>query len=77
MTKNFRDITNDLFSKIGAEELALQIGCSLGSVKQARMDRTSSSYREPPAGWEEAARKLALDRAAYFTKLAERLSRPR
>ena len=77
MAKDFRAATDDLFSKLSAEDLAHQIGCSLGSVKQARMDRNSPSYREPPTGWEDAAKKLALDRAGYFTKLAERLSRPK
>ena len=74
MAKSFRDITDDLFSKIGAEDLAMELGCAVGSVKQARMDQTSPSYRNPPPGWEKAAAKLARDRAAYFTALAKKLS---
>jgi hypothetical protein len=45
MAKNFRLVTNELFEKTGAEELAAQIGCSVQSVKQARMDVASPSHR--------------------------------
>jgi hypothetical protein len=74
MAKDFRETTDELFVKLGAEELAAEICCSLGAVKQARLDPDSRSYRAPPPGWETAARKLAERQAAYFTKLAKRLA---
>lgn len=73
MTKSFQAVTDDLFAKLGADDLAQEIGCSLGAVKQARMDPSSHSYRQPPPGWEKAARKLALAQAERFAKLAAQL----
>ena len=74
--KNFRDVTDDLFSKVGAEDMATEMGCSVGAVKQARLDPSSPSYRSPPPGWETSALKMAKDRIAFFTALAKRLGRP-
>jgi hypothetical protein len=74
--KNFRDVTDDLFSKVGAEDMATELGCSVGAIKQARMDPSSPSHRSPPPGWEKAALKMARDRVAYFTALLKRLSQP-
>lgn len=73
MAKNFQTATDELFAKLGAEELAREIGCSLGAVKQARMDPASQSHRSPPDDWEEAVRTLAERQAAHFTKLAKSL----
>jgi hypothetical protein len=73
MAKSFRAVTDELFNKLGAEDLAGEIGCSLGAVKQARMDPSSRSYRQPPSGWQEAAQKLAEAQAVHFTRLADRL----
>lgn len=74
MTENFRAVTDQLLAKLGAEDLAAEIGCSVQAVKQARMDESSPSYRRPPSGWERAVRKLALARAGALTKLAEKLN---
>jgi hypothetical protein len=73
MAKSFQTITDELFAKVGAAELAEEIGCSLGAIKQARMDQSSPSYRQPPPGWEKAARALALAQAEHFTRLAAQL----
>lgn len=72
--KNFRDVTDDLFSKVGAGDLAAELGCSDGAVKQARMDPSSPSHRSPPPGWEKAALKMAKDRVAFFSALVKRLT---
>ena len=69
MIKTFRMVTDELFGKLGAEELANELACSLGSVKQARMDPGSPSYREPPPGWEKAAIKLIDRRIAQLARL--------
>ena len=71
--KDFRDVTDDLFSKVGAEDMATELNCSVGAVKQARMDPSSRSYRSPPSGWEKAALKMARERIAFFTALAKKL----
>jgi hypothetical protein len=73
MGKNFRDATEALFSKLGAEDLAKEMGCSLGAIKQARMNPDSASHRPPPAEWEKAAKALAERQATFFSKLAKSL----
>jgi hypothetical protein len=74
MAKNFRLVTNELFEKTGAEELAAQIGCSVQSVKQARMDVASPSHRVPPPGWEAAVIKLIDVRIAQLARLKIKLT---
>jgi hypothetical protein len=74
MTEKFRMVTDELLDKVGAEDLAAAIGCSVSAIKQARMAESSPSYRRPPPGWERGARKLALARAAALTKLADKLN---
>jgi len=39
------------------------------------MDPAATNYRRPPDGWESAIAKLARERAAELTKLAEALER--
>ena len=43
------------------------------SVRRARLDPRTASYRSPPAGWELAIAKLARERAAELVKLAAEL----
>ena len=54
------------------DELAHAIGCSVASVKQARM-KAGDGHRSPPPGWEAGVARLARQRAAHFQKLADRL----
>ena len=69
----FRAAMEALTAKIGSEEVAAELGCSLQTVKQARMGADSPGSRPPPHGWETAAKTLALRQAAYFQRLAEKL----
>lgn len=55
------------------EDIAREIGVGVQSVRQARLDESSPSYRSPPSGWPAAIATLARDRAAKLLKLAERL----
>lgn len=77
MSKQFRMVTDDLFLCVSQEEAAKAMGCSVALIRQARRDTQNAAYRKPPQDWEKAARKLALAQAAHFTKLAERLNRPK
>jgi len=74
MAKDFRGVMDELTAKIGAEDMAAELGVSLQRVKQARLGEDSAGRRPPPDGWERAARKLAQRQAAYFQRLADRLS---
>ena len=43
------------------------------TIRRARLDPGSSSYRTPPTGWEKAIAKLARERAGELVKLADEL----
>lgn len=73
MANDFKRVTDQLFTCLGADDLAEKIGCSVQSVRQARMDVGATSYRTAPAGWRAAARTLALAQSAYFAMLAAKL----
>ena len=74
MAKDFRAITEALFERVKAEDLAAEIGCSTQTVKQARIRGDSAGRRSPPPDWETAARRLAERQAAHFRRLADRLA---
>ena len=73
MAQDFLAATDALLTAPKLEELAEAIGCSLGSVKQARM-KVGGGRRSPPPGWEAGVARLARQKAAQLQKLAERLS---
>lgn len=72
MGKDFVAATDELLASPKLEDLADAIGCSLGSVKQARM-KAEGGRRSPPPGWEAAVARLARQKAAQLQKLADRL----
>ena len=43
------------------------------SIRRARLDPATRSYRPPPPGWEKAIARLARARAGELVKLAEEL----
>ncbi len=72
MTLDFIAASDALLEKTKPEDLAEAIGCSVASVKQARMSE-GSGRRSPPPGWEAALARLARQKAAQLQKLADRL----
>jgi hypothetical protein len=60
---------------ITLEDIANEAGVSHGLMRQARLDPSSGSYRNPPASWEAAVARLARKRAAELAKLADALER--
>jgi hypothetical protein len=69
MAVDFRTATDDL----NHQEVADALGCSLASVRQARLPETSKARRNPPHEWEKPIARLAKQKADKFKKLAERL----
>lgn len=55
------------------EDLAAELGVGVQSIRQARLDESSPSYRTPPTGWPAAIAELARARAAELLDLAARL----
>ena len=73
MAIDFIAATDALFAKTGPEDLAGELDCAAGSIRQARMDTDKKGYRTPPPGWEAAVARLARQKAAQLQKLADRL----
>jgi hypothetical protein len=72
MTADFQTATDALLASPKLEELAAAIGCSLASVKQARM-KAEGGRRSPPPGWEAGVARLARQKATQLQKLADKL----
>jgi len=72
MAEDFTRATDALLAAPKLDELAEAIGCSLASVKQARM-KAEGGRRSPPPGWEAAVARLAREKAAQLLKLADGL----
>lgn len=73
MSKDFRKATDELFAVVSHQELADALGCSVATVRQARLDASAKAHRSPPEGWEKVVTKLAEGRAGGFSRLAARL----
>lgn len=74
-TVDFIEATNALSGKVTHEEIAEELGVSLGAVRQARIDPSSPHYRKPPPGWQEAIARLAERRGGELARLAKDLRR--
>lgn len=71
---NFKTATDHVAGCIAHAEIAEACGVSLQSIRQARMDPSSPSYRNPPVGWEAVLARLAKERARELINFAELLS---
>ena len=73
MSKDFRKATDELLSNVSHEELAKALGCSVATLRQARLAEGAKAHRKPPDGWEKVVAKLAENRSAAMAKLVDRL----
>jgi len=71
---DFRSATDELLAHPTLQDLADTLGASLQSIRQARADKNSAGYREPPTGWEKGTQMLAEKTAARYQRLAKRLA---
>jgi len=70
---DFKKATDELLAGISHQELADALGCSVPTVRQARLDEGAKARRSPPEGWQAVVAKLAKARAAGLLRLAGRL----
>lgn len=70
---DFIKATDALFAQVTSEDLAREMGLAAQTIRKARVAKSSVASRNPPAGWEKAARRLAEAQAAHFTRLAQKL----
>ena len=73
MTNVFRKTTDDLFETVSDDELAKALGCSVATIRQARRDEGSASYRSPPKGWEKIVLELAEQKIDKLKRLVAKL----
>ena len=70
----FVEITDRLMANnVGLRVIAEALNVSYSTVRATRLPAASSSYRDPPKGWERALAKLTRERIAELVKLAEEL----
>lgn len=72
---DFVEATDFLLEHVRIKELAVAMGASEQSIRQARMKKESKGYRAPPKGWQKAAIKIALAQSKQLVAFAERLQK--
>ena len=70
---NFRLATDELLAHPTLQDLADTLRVSVQSIRQARADRESAAYREPPPEWEKGVLSVAERAAAHYQRLAKKL----
>lgn len=69
----FKEASDEVTRCVTLSEIAAALDRSDASIRRARLDPESSSYRTPPPGWESALATLARARAAELVELAGEL----
>jgi hypothetical protein len=69
----FREAVDALCASCRHEDVAKSLGVSVQTIRQARMQENSKSFREPPQNWERALIWLAENRIAHYRRLIEKL----
>jgi hypothetical protein len=72
---NFTEATDRLTRGVSLADLARELDASYGLIRQARLNQSSPSYRNPPAGWEAAVARLAAQRAEELLRLKQEIER--
>lgn len=71
---DFHEATKRLKECLTDQEIADELGVSLQSIRQARMDQGNPSYRPPPEGWRQALIRLCRNREDELRQLAKQLA---
>jgi hypothetical protein len=69
----FVQATNVFMGRVTLKDVADSIGCSLQTLKQARLNPESAHHRRPPQGWEAVLAQLARSRIRELEDLARTL----
>jgi hypothetical protein len=70
---DFKTATDRVGGCITHGEIAEAAGVSIQTIRQARMDPESTSYRKPPPGWQGSLARLARQRSEELAALADEL----
>lgn len=69
----FRAATDDVLNGVDEKELAALLGCSVPSLRQARLSSHAKAHRSPPKRWEIGVAKAAEKKAQQLLRLAAKL----
>jgi len=72
---DFKTATDALFERITHGDLAAELGVSIASIRQARLNNKSMAYREAPKDWERAIKVLAEGRIRHYHELVGQLDK--
>jgi hypothetical protein len=72
---DFAKATDELMKGLTRQEIAKGLGCSLSSVRQAKLGEGNAARRSPPQGWETRAAAMAEKEANRLLRLAKALQR--
>lgn len=75
MGMDFKKATDDLLWTFSHTELAKNLGVSVPTVRQARLDVAAKAHRSPPEGWESTVARLAKQRADALLRLSKQLQK--
>ena len=70
---NFKEATDNLFDGVDQPALANEIGVSVASIRQARLNPQAKAYRNPPQNWERSLIRIAEREIMRYRKLIEEL----
>lgn len=71
----FREATDELFTRISHEQLAETLGVSVAAVRQARLAPSANAHRTPPKDWRFAVIRLAEQQIMRNRELIENVRR--
>ncbi len=72
---DFKKATDELMAGVTRGQIAKGLGCSLSSVRQAKLSEDNAAHRSPPQGWEAKVAAMAEKEANRLQRLAMSLQR--
>lgn len=72
---DFKEATDILFAHPGHADLAVSLGVSIPSIRQARLGPDAKAFRHPPENWRKSVIRLAEKRIMEQRRLIEELRR--
>ena len=70
---DFKEATDKLFEPVTHNQLADALGCSVASIRQARLDPSAQAHRQPPPDWKKVVISLAEKRERHYRQLVQKL----
>lgn len=75
MPEDFKKATDELLAGVDHPKLAKKLGCSVATVRQARLDPNAKAHRNAPEGWQRRVAEMAEQEANRLMRLAKALQR--